>query len=140
MEVADNYPEKKYLSKTLHLRTLSPIWGFRGTTCHGNVDFIQSIITYNVENSKILSSFCILSTVYLIIGNLLLTETVVWWPSAAIVNFQFENDIPFEKRHLNLFQNFKTPFISKKFTNATIKWTKTAKQFLFRFRNFHFCF
>ena len=91
--------------------------------------------------SKIVKSFLgFVSTVYLIIGNLLLTETVVWWPSAAIVNFQFENDIPFEKRRLNLFQNFKTPFISKTFTNATIKWTKTTKQFLFRFRNFHFCF
>ena len=66
--------------------------------------------------------------------------SALWWPSAAIVNFQFENDITLEKRHLNLFQNFKTPFISKKFTNETIKWTKTAKQFLFRFRHFHFCF
>ena len=37
----------------------------------------------------------------------------LWWPSAAIVNFQFENKILFEKRHANLFQKFKTPFISK---------------------------
>ena len=37
----------------------------------------------------------------------------VRWSSAAIVNFQFENNILFEKRHLNVFQNFKTPFISK---------------------------
>ena len=32
----------------------------------------------------------------------------VWWPSTAIVNSQFENNILFEKRYLNLLQNFKT--------------------------------
>ena len=37
-----------------------------------------------------------------------------------------------------MFQNFKTQFISKYFTNEMIKWTKTAKQFLFCFQNFHF--
>ena len=56
---------------------------------------------------------------------------VLWWPSAAIVNFHFENDTLFEKRNTNIFQNF---------TSEMIKWTKTAKQFLFYFHNFNFGF
>ena len=35
----------------------------------------------------------------------------VWWPSAAAVNFQIEINITFQKRNINVFQNFKTPFI-----------------------------
>ena len=36
-----------------------------------------------------------------------------WLPSGAIANFQFENNILFEKINLNIFRNFKTSFISK---------------------------
>ena len=64
----------------------------------------------------------------------------VCWPSAAIVNFQIESNITFQKRDKNLFQNFKTPFILMQFSNETIKWTKTAKQFLFYFHSFNFGF
>ena len=64
----------------------------------------------------------------------------VCWPSAAIVNFQIESNITFQKRDKNLFQNFKTPFILMQFSNKTIKWTKTAKQFLFYFHSFNFGF
>ena len=64
----------------------------------------------------------------------------VCWPSAAIVNFQIESNITFQKRDTNVFQNFKTPFILMQFSNETIKWTKTAKKFLFYFHSFDFGF
>ena len=64
----------------------------------------------------------------------------LWWPSAATVNFQIEINITFQKRNINVFQNFKTPFILIQFSNKTIKSTKTAKQFLFYFHSFNFGF
>ena len=54
--------------------------------------------------------------------------------------FSIESNITFQKRDKNLFQNFKTPFILMQFSNETIKWTKTAKQFLFYFHSFNFGF
>ena len=57
MEVGDNYPESKYLRKTLHLRTLFLILGLIGITCLRKVDFIQSVVKCNIKNSKIPSRF-----------------------------------------------------------------------------------